>query len=37
MGGDTTQNMYSSLQKYDKLSIVASFWTVIDINGQKFY
>jgi len=30
MGGVTTRNMYSSLQKYNKLYIVASCWTIID-------
>jgi len=31
MGGFTTRNMYSSLQRYNKLYIVASCWTIIDI------
>ena len=31
MGGVTTRNMYSSLQKYNKLYIVASCWTIIDV------
>jgi len=31
MGGFTTRNMYNSLQKYNKLYIVASFWTIIDV------
>jgi hypothetical protein len=31
MGGVTTRNMYSSLQKYNKLYIVVSYWTIIDI------
>ena len=30
MGGFTTRNMYSSLQKYNKLYIVASCLTIID-------
>ena len=30
MGGITTRNMWTSLQKYNKLYIVASCWTVID-------
>jgi hypothetical protein len=30
MGGVTTQNMYSSLHKYNKLYIVASCWTTSD-------
>ena len=30
MGGSTTRNMQSSLQKYNKLYIVASCWKVID-------
>jgi len=32
MGGVTTQNMQSSLQKYNKLYIVASCWTITDIH-----
>jgi hypothetical protein len=45
MGGVTTQNMWSSLQKYNKLYIVASCWSIIGIklmilvtlpNGQMF-
>ena len=32
MGGVTTRNMQSSLQKYSKLYIVASCWTIIDID-----
>jgi len=30
-----TRNMYSSLQKYNKLYIVASCWTIIDISLHK--
>ena len=30
MGGGTTRNIQSSLQKYNKLHIVASYWTIID-------
>jgi hypothetical protein len=30
MDGVTTRNMYSSLQKYNKLYIVVSCWTIID-------
>jgi hypothetical protein len=30
MGEVTTQNIYSSLQKYNKLYTVASGWTIID-------
>jgi hypothetical protein len=30
MGGVTTRNMQSSLQKYNELYIVASCWTIID-------
>jgi len=32
MGGVTTRNMQSSLQKYNKLYTVASCWTIIDIK-----
>jgi hypothetical protein len=32
MGGVTTRNMYSSLQKYNKLYKVAYCWTIIDID-----
>jgi len=31
MGGVTTRNMYSSLQKYNELYIVASCWTIINV------
>ena len=34
MGGVTTRNMYSSLQKYNKLNIVASFWTITDMDTE---
>jgi hypothetical protein len=36
MGGITTRNMQSSLQKYKKknLYIVSSCWTIIDIFSQ---
>jgi len=34
MGGVTNQNMYSSLQKYKKLYIVASCWTIIGIDSR---
>jgi hypothetical protein len=32
MGGVITQNMKSSLQKYNKLYIAASCWIIIDIS-----
>jgi hypothetical protein len=32
MDGFTTRNMQSSLQKYNKLYIVAFCWTIIDIK-----
>ena len=34
MGEGTTRNMYSSLQKYNKLYIVASCWTVTSIDSK---
>jgi len=34
MGGVTARNMYSSLQKYNKLYIVSSCWTIIDTDIQ---
>jgi len=34
MGGGTTQNMQSRLQKYNKLYIVASCSTIIDIDSR---
>ena len=36
MGGGTTRNIYSSLRKYNKLYIVASCWTIIDIKYYHF-
>jgi hypothetical protein len=34
MGGVTTRNMKSSLQKCNKLCMVASCWTIIDTKSQ---
>jgi hypothetical protein len=34
MGGVTIRNMQSNLQKYNKLYIVASCWTNIDIDTR---
>jgi hypothetical protein len=34
MGGVTTPNMLSSLQKYNKMYIVASCWTIIDTDSR---
>ena len=37
MGGVTTRNIQSSLQKYNKLYIDASCWTIIDIAQRLIY
>jgi len=37
MGGRTTRNMQSSLQKYNKLYIVAFCWTIIDMEQFLLY
>jgi hypothetical protein len=37
MGGVNTWNMYSSLQKYNKLYVVTSFWTIIEIDIAGFH
>ena len=34
--GVNTQNMYSCLQKYNKLNRVASFWTIIKLKIKYF-
>ena len=36
MGRVTTRNVYSSLKKYNKMYIVASCWTIIDIEQHDF-
>jgi len=40
MGGVTTRDMWSSLQKYNKMYIVASCWTITDkyceVNEEEF-
>jgi len=36
MGGINTRNMWSSLQKYNKLYIVSSCWTLIDNQNILF-
>ena len=37
MGGVTTRNMWNSLQKYNKLYVVASCWTITDIDATYFF
>jgi hypothetical protein len=36
VGGVTTRTMQSSLQKYNKLYIVAPCWTIIDIDSEVY-